>query len=71
LLVISQTPANHEEVKGLLLKIRKVREQVPITNSRQRTPERRSSHPSSSKPASPEQPAADGENAVSENPFSG
>jgi hypothetical protein len=30
LLVISQTPAIHEEVNGLLAKIRKVREQVPV-----------------------------------------
>jgi hypothetical protein len=34
LLVVSQTPAIHEEVNGLLAKIRKVREQVPITKGR-------------------------------------
>jgi hypothetical protein len=71
LLVISQTPAHHEEVKGLMEKIRKIREQVPITNSRQRTPERASNRPSSSKPASSEPPAGQGENANNDDPFSG
>jgi hypothetical protein len=69
LLVISQTPANQEEVNGLLAKIRKVREQVPITDSRQRTPERAANRSSSSRPASPQKPADHRENAASENPF--
>lgn len=71
LLVISQTPDIHKEVSGLLAKIRKVREQVPITNSRPRKPERPSNPSSSSKPALPGQPAGNGEGAVSENPFGG
>jgi len=37
LLIVSQTPAVQEEVRGLLLKIRKVREQVSIPKDRAKT----------------------------------
>jgi len=39
LLVVSQTPAIQEEVRGLLMKIRKVREQVPISKDRPKAAE--------------------------------
>jgi hypothetical protein len=42
LLVVSQTPAVQDEVRGLLMKIRKVREQVPVQNDRAKTPDSKS-----------------------------
>lgn len=39
ILVVSQTPAIHEEVSGLLTKIRKMREQVPAAKGKLRIPE--------------------------------
>jgi hypothetical protein len=57
LLVVSQTPSIHEEINGLLAKIRKVREQVPATKSR---PSRQ-----------PEKVRDAGENSANANPFGG
>ena len=57
LLVVSQTPAIHEEIDGLLAKIRKVREQVPAAKSR---PTRQ-----------PEKVRGAGENTAKESPFGG
>jgi hypothetical protein len=57
LLVVSQTPSVHEEINGLLAKIRKVREQVPATKSR---PTKQ-----------PEKVRDPGENHAEKNPFGG
>jgi hypothetical protein len=47
LLVVMQTRAVHEEVGGLLTKIRRMREQVPIAKARQQSPAPAASHRSS------------------------
>jgi hypothetical protein len=48
LLVVSQTPAIQEEVNGLLARIRKLREQVPVTQGKMRAPEPARNHPAPS-----------------------
>jgi hypothetical protein len=50
LLVVTQTPTVQEEVSNLLMKIRKMREQVPIVKARPRAPEPAPSHSSSGTP---------------------
>jgi hypothetical protein len=51
LLVVSQTPAVQDEVRGLLMKIRKVREQVPISKDRPKAAEINQKQSSSEKSA--------------------
>lgn len=51
LLVVSQTPAVQDEVRGLLMKIRKVREQVPIAKDRPKAAEMNQKQSSSEKSA--------------------
>jgi hypothetical protein len=69
LLVVSQTPAIHEEVNGLLAKIRKVREQVPA-KARPRTTESAPSHSPSNDAKRGPGPGAS-PNVSKGNPFGG
>jgi len=70
LLVVSQTSAIHEEVKGLLAKIRKAREQVPISKARPRVAEPAPSHSPPNPSQQPQKVRDTGADRVDENPFS-
>jgi hypothetical protein len=68
LLVVSQTPAIHEEVKSLLAKIRKAREQVPI-KVRPRSAGRTPGQSTVAAPAKREQADSHGDEIEDSNPF--
>jgi hypothetical protein len=74
LLVVSQTPAIHEEVSELLAKIRKARGQVPATIARPHAASPTPVKPSpkdTRKDSKPEIKERDNRNDVSSNPFGG
>jgi hypothetical protein len=69
LLVVSQTAAVHEEVKGLLAKIRTMREQVPIVKGRTRASEPAPSQSHSKSSEQSEKAKRPAAAASDENPF--
>ncbi len=71
LLVVSQTPALQEQVNALLMKIRKMREQAPVTKGRTQGPEPRPSHSSSGATKQTERVRSPAQSSGADNPFGG